>query len=244
LRLARRSQERQHPVGIRFGEGQALAELLRADNDVPTQLWEEGSDIAYVLFEGHDGVFHLQPDHPDFGRIHALLGEAIRLKARVWFFAQKPGLALLDVMAAGRTADTTEAAGRREVTLRMQISFVSPTHEVVAAADAILRANIRCTPGLHRDIRAVAKACIDEADELKRAAKEIQTNADRVQLQTNSPPETVEKARRLQETQLANKSLQEKVRKVAKSYVVVAEKNQQLFDEFMKKYGDILPPAK
>jgi hypothetical protein len=101
LGLARRSQERRHPVGVRLGDGQTVAELLRADDDVPTQLWEEGSDIARVLFEGHDGVFHLQPDHPEFDRIHALLGEAIRRKARVWFIAQKPDLALLDVMAAG-----------------------------------------------------------------------------------------------------------------------------------------------
>jgi hypothetical protein len=101
LRLARRSQERQHPVGVRFGEGQAVAELLRADNDVPTQFSEEGPDRGRVFFEGHDGVFHLQPDHPEFGRIRALLDEAIRRKGRVWFIAQKPDLALLDVMAAG-----------------------------------------------------------------------------------------------------------------------------------------------
>ena len=41
LRLARRSQERQHPVGVSFGEGQAITELIRADTDVPTQFWEE-----------------------------------------------------------------------------------------------------------------------------------------------------------------------------------------------------------
>jgi hypothetical protein len=101
LRLGRRSQERQHPVGVRLGDGQTVAELFRADNDVPTQFWEESSEVARVLFEGHDGVFYLQPDHPEFDRIHALLGEAIRRKARVWFIAQKPNLALLDVMAAG-----------------------------------------------------------------------------------------------------------------------------------------------
>jgi len=36
LRLARRSQERLHPVGVSFGEGQAIIELIRADNDIPT----------------------------------------------------------------------------------------------------------------------------------------------------------------------------------------------------------------
>jgi hypothetical protein len=104
LRLARRSQERQHPVGVSFGEGQAITELIRADNDVPRQLWEEDSDHARVLFEGHDGVFLLKPDHPESDRIRALLGEAIRQKARVWFIAQKPDLALLDVLPAGWAA--------------------------------------------------------------------------------------------------------------------------------------------
>jgi hypothetical protein len=104
LRLARRSQERQHPVGVRFGEGQTITELIRADNDVPSQLWEEDAGRARVLFEGHDGVFHLKLGHPESARIRALLGEALRQKARVWFIVQKPNLALLDVLPAGWAA--------------------------------------------------------------------------------------------------------------------------------------------
>ena len=41
LQIARRSRERQHPIGVRFGEGEVITELLRADNDVPAELWEE-----------------------------------------------------------------------------------------------------------------------------------------------------------------------------------------------------------
>ncbi len=104
LRLARRSQERQHPVGVNFGEGQTITEISRADNDVPSQLWEEGPGQARVLFQGHDGVFCVRPEHPDSARLRAALGEALRQKARVWFIAQKPDLALLDVMPAGRVA--------------------------------------------------------------------------------------------------------------------------------------------
>jgi hypothetical protein len=100
LRLARRTQERQHPVGVSFGEGQTITELMRADNDVPTQFWEEEPDGARVLFQGHDGVFRLKVDHPESDRIGALLGEALRQKARIWFIAQKPDLALLDVRPA------------------------------------------------------------------------------------------------------------------------------------------------
>lgn len=46
LRLAQRSRERQHPVGVNFGEGSAIAELIRADNDVPLQLYNESSDCT------------------------------------------------------------------------------------------------------------------------------------------------------------------------------------------------------
>jgi hypothetical protein len=104
LRLVRRSQERQHPVGVTFGEGQTITEVIRADNDVPSQLWEEEPGQARVLFQGHDGVFRLRPEHPESARLRAELGEAIRQKARVWFIAQKPDLALLDVLTAGEGA--------------------------------------------------------------------------------------------------------------------------------------------
>ena len=101
LRLARRSQERQHPVGVTFGEGETITEMIRADNDVPSELWEEESGQARVLFHGHDGVFRLGAGHPESARLRAALGEALRQKTRVWFIARKSDLALLDVLPAG-----------------------------------------------------------------------------------------------------------------------------------------------
>ena len=98
LRLAQRSQERQHPIGVRFGEGQTIAELIRADNDVPTELCANDADGVRVLFQGHDGFFRLKADHPEAVHLRALLDEAIRRKALIWFLAQKPDLALLDVL--------------------------------------------------------------------------------------------------------------------------------------------------
>ena len=104
LRLARRSQERQHPVGVRFGDGQVVMELIRADNDVPAQLGEEQPNCVRVLFQGHDGVFCVKSDHPESARMRAMLGEAIQRNTPVWFVARKPDLALLDVVPAGETA--------------------------------------------------------------------------------------------------------------------------------------------
>jgi hypothetical protein len=118
LRLARRSQERQHPVGVTFGEGQTITEIIRADNDVPSHLWEEEPGQARVLFQGHDGVFRLRPDHPESARLRAELGESLRQKARVWFIAQKPDLALLDVLPAGQmtAASPRRLSGAIEIT--------------------------------------------------------------------------------------------------------------------------------
>jgi hypothetical protein len=78
------------------GGGQAvrITEMIRADNDVPSELWEEESGQARVLFQGHDGVFRLGPEHPESARLRAALGEALRQKTRVWFIARKSDLAL------------------------------------------------------------------------------------------------------------------------------------------------------
>jgi hypothetical protein len=100
LLLARRSQERQHPIGVTFVEGDAVTELVRADNDVPDRIWEEAMDHVQVLFHGHDGVFRLKTDHPEYARVRAQLDEALRQKARVWFLAQKADLSLVDVLPA------------------------------------------------------------------------------------------------------------------------------------------------
>ena len=157
---------------------------------------------------------------------------AIRQNARVWFLAQKPDLALLDALPAGWPVAT------------FQISFVVAPDHLLRTADEILRSEIRCSKALQREVRAVAKAYIDEADELKRAVRDIETKAARVQIEPRSPPDMIEKAKRLQTLRLPNKEMQEKVRAVPNSYVILAEKNQQLVDEFKEKYRNMLPPEK
>jgi hypothetical protein len=100
LRLARRSQERQHPVGVSLGDGQAVTEVLRADNDVPTGILDE-AHRGLVFFQGHDGIFLIKSDLPQAARIRAVLEEAIRHEASVWFISQKADLTLLDVLPVG-----------------------------------------------------------------------------------------------------------------------------------------------
>ena len=100
LRLAQRSQERQHPVGVSFGEGHSITKIIRADNDRLLHLGEDAPDHLQVIFQGHDGVFRLGPNHPESARICELLGESLRQKTRIWFIAQKPDLFLLDVQPA------------------------------------------------------------------------------------------------------------------------------------------------
>lgn len=80
-----------------------------ADNDVPAQFQEDGADGVRVFFQGHDGVFRLQSDQPEFGRIRDLLDEAIRRKGRVWFVALKPDLTLLAVLPAGWAAEANNS---------------------------------------------------------------------------------------------------------------------------------------
>jgi hypothetical protein len=149
-------------------------------------------------------------------------------------------LAILDIQATGEGASLRPPNAAVEV---FNISFVAAPAQLLRIADEILKKQMKTTKALRRDIRAVAKAYIDEADERSRAVREIQTNAPVVQIQSLSPPEVVEKAKRLRNVPLANKELQEMVRKVADSYVIIAEKNQQLFDEFKQKYRDKLPRA-
>jgi hypothetical protein len=102
LRLARRSHERQHPVGVSIGGGELIADLVRADNDIPLELTHESAGASRVLFQGHDGVFHLKPDRADVARIEAVLTEAIRARAAVWFIVDKPDLTLLDMASVAK----------------------------------------------------------------------------------------------------------------------------------------------
>jgi hypothetical protein len=122
------------------------------------------------------------------------------------------------------------------------MKFVIAPDHMLETADEILHATIRCTKALRTQIRAVAKAYIDEADEMRRGANDAKSDGTRVQLQTLSPRDMIENAKAIASVALANKELEKKVRAIAESYVEIAEENQRLYDEFKKRYRDKLPP--
>ena len=103
LELVKRSQERQSvpSVSVSANNMPSRQSFAPDNSSVPAELWDEGTECTQVLFHGHDGVFCLKSNHPEFARIRVLLSEAIQQKTRVWFIAQKAELALQDVMAAG-----------------------------------------------------------------------------------------------------------------------------------------------
>lgn len=96
LKLAERSLERKHPVGVAL-RGQEVSEVSRADADVVSYIAEnKPKDRLDIRFEGHDGTFSLQRSHPEFSRVAELLNTSLREKKQVWFVAKKPALLVQD----------------------------------------------------------------------------------------------------------------------------------------------------
>ena len=97
LRLAQRSLERKHPVGVSLAESDMIVEMMRADNDIAAELVEHDKERMKVCFQGHDGIFFLRQDHPHFKRVSKVINRSIKEKKRIWFVASKPTLVLVDV---------------------------------------------------------------------------------------------------------------------------------------------------
>ena len=98
LTLAQRSLERAHPVGVRIDSAGEIGEMARADNDYVKFLAEENQDTVKVWFQGHDGIAHLERQHPRFDNIERDLYRSLKEKKRIWFVWRLPGLMLEDVM--------------------------------------------------------------------------------------------------------------------------------------------------
>lgn len=72
----------------------------RPDNDIPWQLVDDEPGYTRVIFQGHDGIFRLAADHPEYARIREVLESAIRQNARVRFIARLRDLELIEVVSA------------------------------------------------------------------------------------------------------------------------------------------------
>ncbi len=98
LKLVQESSESQRPVGVRVDSAGEITEIARSDNDFIHSLADESEDKVRVVFQGHDGIAHLERQHPRFGSIERDLYRALREKKRIWFVWRLPRLTLEDVM--------------------------------------------------------------------------------------------------------------------------------------------------
>lgn len=99
LQLSRRSLERKQPVGVLFDAGNSsISEMARADNDFVAEVQDTGERLQ-IFFKGHDGIFSLRKDHPEFQRVLSVLKNSVAAKTRVWFVARKPSLSIEDAIS-------------------------------------------------------------------------------------------------------------------------------------------------
>ncbi len=98
LKLAQESLESQHPVGVRVDSAGGIGEITRSDNDFLHFLADESEDKVKVVFQGHDGIAHLERQHPRFETIERDLHRALKEKKRIWFIWRLPRLTIEDVM--------------------------------------------------------------------------------------------------------------------------------------------------
>jgi len=98
LKLAQESLKSQHPVGVRVDSAGEIAEIARSDNDFVHFLADESEDKVKVVFQGHNGIAHLERQHPRFETIERDLHRSLKEKKRIWFVWRLPRLTLEDVM--------------------------------------------------------------------------------------------------------------------------------------------------
>jgi hypothetical protein len=114
---------------------------------------------------------------------------------------------------------------RKPTTMEQPIRLVLATDRLVTMAKDLCRAH--CSEAIFTEIRALAKAYIDDAEEWKRAAVEFRSPA-------TSRPEIIETARRLMTVKMANRKLAVKVHELADSYLLIASVNDRLIMQSKK----------
>jgi hypothetical protein len=101
LTLAQRSVERHQPVGVSIARTGEIVEMAKAENDIVAFLAEQSGNTVTVGFQGHDGIAHLERQHPRFDEIERNLSRSLKEKRRIWFVWKLPRLTLEDVMIVG-----------------------------------------------------------------------------------------------------------------------------------------------
>lgn len=96
LELAQESLEHKRPVGVSLDRSSGIPEISAADNDIVEGIREEDSGRVRVWFQGHDGTFFLNRDHPEFARVRKVLEASLREGKRVWFVERLPRLLIED----------------------------------------------------------------------------------------------------------------------------------------------------
>ena len=92
-----RALERRHPVGLRISDDGDILAVERADNDLVEKIVSKDQETLTVQFQGHDGFFSLERNHPSFDRVYTALERSRMNSQRVWFVAG-PRLGIFDVI--------------------------------------------------------------------------------------------------------------------------------------------------
>jgi hypothetical protein len=90
--------ERKHPIGLVVSKNNEVIAMQRADNDIVKNIFLRDEETFVIQFQGHDGFFYLERNHPDFDRIYAMLDKSKIDSQRVWFIAQLPQMKIFDVI--------------------------------------------------------------------------------------------------------------------------------------------------
>ena len=85
-------------MGVRVDSAGEIGEIARADNDFVAFLSAVSEDKVKVEFQGHDGIAHLERQHPRFDTIERDLHRSLKEKKRIWLVWKGPRLTLEDVM--------------------------------------------------------------------------------------------------------------------------------------------------
>lgn len=106
LSLAEDSHEWQQPISITLSESASISEIGPADCNTVEHLMAQKNGGLDVHFAGHEGIFHLAKDHPNFAGLEKILQDAAQHGKRVWFGMQLPSMKITDVLTFKEPPDS------------------------------------------------------------------------------------------------------------------------------------------